>query len=126
VVSLTPQEINSAFEMAFKHPFVSNRFKDGGATGVRLRIQGDRLHWNTPELQEFIEKITGEKPNEDKLGHWAYFIIDDEERNYTSIYLNTKTGEIIDEDESKWPWEPYLIDSAGNRKNANKAVDSTR
>lgn len=126
VVSLTPQEITSAFEMAFKHPFVSNRFKDGGATGVRLRIQGDRLHWNTPELEEFIEKITGEKPNKDKLGHWAYFIIDDEERNYTSIYLNTKTGEIIDEDESKWPWEPYLIDSAGNRKNANKAVDSTR
>lgn len=117
-VSLTPQEIMSAIEMGLKHPFVSSRFKDGGATGVRLRIQGDRLHWNTPELQEFIEKFTGEKPNEDKLGHWAYFIIDDEERNYTSIYFNTKTGEIIGEDESKWPREPYLIDAAGSRKNA--------
>jgi hypothetical protein len=118
-VSLTAQEITSAFERAFKHPFVSKRFKDHGATGIRLRIQGDRLHWNTPELQEFVEKIFGMKPKEDELAHWAYFIIDDEKRNYTSIYFNTKTGEIIDEDESKWPWEPYLIDSAGNRKNAN-------
>ena len=120
-VLLTPQEITSAFKRAFKHPFVSKRFKDGGTTGVRLRIQGDRLHWNTPELQEFIEKITGEKPNEDELGHWAYFIIDATEPRHTSIYFNTKTGEIIDEDESKWPWEPYFIDSSGERTNTNKA-----
>ncbi|MBL9152689.1 MAG: hypothetical protein JNK37_09400 [Verrucomicrobiales bacterium] len=119
VVSLTPQEITSAFEQAFKHPFVSKRFKDGGATGVRLRIQGDRLHWNTPELQEFVEKITGKMPKEDELRHWAYFIIDDKNGNCTSIYFNTKTSEIIDEDESKWPSEHYLIDSNGNRQNAN-------
>ena len=121
-VSLTPQKITSAFEEAFKHPFVSKRFKEGGATGIRLRIQGDRLHWNTPELQEFVEKVSGEKPKEDELAHWAYFIIDDEQRNYTSIYFNTKTGEIIDEDDSKWPWEPFLIDLNGNRQNANKAA----
>jgi hypothetical protein len=121
-VSLTPQEITSAFERAFKHPFVSKRFRDSGATGVRLRIQGDRLHWNTPELQEFVEKITGKRPKENELRHWAYFIIDATEPRHTSIYFNTKTGEIIDEDESKWPWEPYLIDSAGERTNANKAA----
>ena len=80
------------------------------------------MHWNTPELQEFIEKITGEKPNEDELGHWAYFIFDATEPRHTSIYFNTKTGEIIDEDESKWPWEPYLIDSSGERTNANKSA----
>ena len=120
--SITPPEILDAIESAFDHPFVANRFSAGGATGIRLRTQGDRLHWNTPELQEFIEKIFGKKPKEDELAHWAYFIIDDEQRNYTSIYFNTKTGEIIDEDESKWPWEPFLIDSTGNRQNANKAA----
>jgi len=121
-VSITPPEILGAIESVFKHPFVAKRFADGGATGIRLRTQGDRLHWNTPELQEFVEKIFGKKPKEDELAHWAYLIIDDEQRNYTSIYFNTKTGEIINEDESKWPWEPFLIDSTGNRKDANKAA----
>ena len=121
-VSLTPQEITSAFEQAFKHPFVAKRFKTGGATGIRLRIQGDRLHWDTPELVDSIEKITGAKPKEAELGHWAYLIIDAKDPRFTSIYFNTKTGEIILEDESKWPREPYLIDSTGNRQNANKAA----
>jgi hypothetical protein len=121
-VSLAPHDITSAFELAFKHPFVSKRFKEGGATGIRLRIQGDRLHWNTPELVEFVEKITGKTSKEDELRHWAYFIIDAENPRHTSIYFNTKTNEIIDKDESKWPWEPYLIDSTGNRHNAHKAA----
>lgn len=120
--SITPREILSSIEIAFEHPFVSKRFRDGGATGIRLRTQGDRLHWDTPELIEFIEKITGAKPKDDDLGHWAYFIIDHENRSYTSFYLNTKTSEIIDEDETKWPREPFLIDSNGNRQNANKAA----
>lgn len=82
------------------------------------------MHWNTPELVKSIEKITGEKPKEDELTHWAYFIIDADEPRYTSIYLNTKTGEIIDEDESKWPWEPFLIDATGQRTNANKTLNT--
>ena len=126
VASITPTAIIGAIESAFNHPFVAKRFSDGGATALRLRIQGDRLHWNTPELIDFIEKITGAKPREDDLGHWAYFIIDAEFPRYTSMYFNTKTGEIILEDESKWPREPYLIDAAGNRTNAKKAVNSTR
>jgi len=120
VASITPSDIISSIEIAFDHPFVSQRFRTAGATGIRLRTQGDRLHWDTPELIEFLEKITGAKPKEEDLGHWAYFIVDHENRSYTSFYLNTKTKEIIDEDESKWPWKPYLIDSAGKRTDANR------
>jgi hypothetical protein len=114
-VSLTPQEITSTFEQAFRHPFVAKRFRTGGATGIRLRIQGDRLHWNTPELIDFVEKITGAKPKETELSHWAYLIIDAESPRYTSIYFNTKTGEIILEEEATWPREPYLINSNGTK-----------
>ena len=126
VASITPREILSSIELAFEHPFVSKRFKNAGATGIRLRIQGDRLHWDTPELIEFIDKITGTKPKKDKLSHWAYFIIDHEDRSYTSFYFNTKTNEIINEDESKWPRVPYLIDPAGNRINTTNSMDSVR
>ena len=122
VASITPSDIISSIELAFEHPFVSQRFRFAEATGIRLRTQGDRLHWDTPELTEFIEKITEAKPKEEDLSHWAYFIIDHENRSYTSFYLNTKTKEIIEEDESKWPWEPYLIDPGGKRTDANKAA----
>ena len=126
VVSITPLEILGVIESAFEHPFVSKRFSEGEATGIRLRIQGDRLHWNTPEIIEFIEKITGVKAEADKFEHWAYFIIDAKNPRYTSFYFNSKTKEVILEDESTWPRVPYLIDATGNQTNANKAVDSTR
>jgi hypothetical protein len=123
-VSLTPEQIISAFEKAFRHPFIENRFKEGGATGLRLRIQGDRLHWSTAEVAMFLEQIMGNTPKEDGLAHWALFIIDAKEPRYDSIYVNIKTGEIIDEDKSKWPRKPFLIDAAGTRTNANKSPDA--
>lgn len=124
-VSLTPQEIIFALEKAFVHPFVKQRFDEGEATGIRLRIQGDRLHWNTPELIDFIEKITRKRETDDNLAHWAYLILDAENPRYTSIYLNTKTGEVIATDKSKWPWEPHLIDATGKRTNANNRMQAT-
>lgn len=118
--SVTPKDMLAAVDVALKHPFVAKRFVSGGATGIRLRTQGDRLHWNTPELIEYITKLTGASPKEGELGHWAYFIVDANEPRYTSMYLNTRTGEIIGRDDSKSPPGPYLIDSTGQRTNVNK------
>ncbi len=119
--SVTPKDLLAAVDVALKHPFVAKRFASGGATGIRLRTQGDRLHWNTPELIEFLTKLTGATPKEGELGHWAYFIVDANEPRYTSLYLNTKTGEVIFDDNSKWPSDLCLIDATGKRTNANKA-----
>ncbi len=119
-VSLTPLQIISAIEKVSRHPFIENLFKNGNATGLRMRILGDRLHWDTPGLIEFIEKLSGRRPKEDELSHWAYFIIDAEDPRYIPIYLNTLTGDIITTDQSQWPNEPILFDATGKQKNANK------
>lgn len=114
-VSITAREILGAIESALEHPFVVNRLSAESATGIRLLTLGDRLHWNTQELIEFIEKITGAMPNEADLGYWSYFSISSDAPPYTSFYFNTKTKEIILEDDSKWPREPYLMNAAGTR-----------
>ncbi len=115
-VSMTPADILGALKTAFEHPFVSKRFEDGEATGIRLRTQGDRLHWDTPELIEILTKITGSEPKDNELGHWGYLIIDAKgEPRFTSVYLNVKTKELIYQDKSKWPYEPILVDANGNQ-----------
>lgn len=112
-VSMTSADLLGALKTAFEHPFIAKRFENGGATGIRLRTQGDRLHWNTPELIEFLEKTTGTKPKENELAHWGYLIIDAKEPSYTSVYLNMKTKELIYKDVSKSPDEPVLVDATG-------------
>lgn len=118
--SITTHDIMLALEEAFDHPFISKRFETGGATGLRLRVQGDRLHWNTPELIELLTKIKGSPPNESGLRVWAYLIIDAGNPQFTSIYLNTQTKEILGVDSSKWPYEPFLLDATGSLVEATK------
>lgn len=121
-VTITPQEIDEAFSNALRHPFVEARFKDG-ATGIRLRITGDRLHWNTPELEKWLKQTRGAAPKEAELRYWAYAIIDEKEQSlanlhlsFTSFYLNTKTGELLYEDESApFPYPTVLLDAKGTR-----------
>jgi hypothetical protein len=126
-VSITPKDILGVMESAFEHPFIAKRFETGGATGIRLRTQGDRLHWNTPELVELLTKITANRPKEADLSNWADLIIDAGESQNTSVcfvYFNTLTREIIGEDWSNWPseslGEPFLLDATGKRTNARQ------
>lgn len=114
-VTLTPQEIVSVIEGALDHPYVKQRLEHGGATGVRLRILGDRLHWNSTEITGFLEDLTGRRPTEDEVKHWAYFIIDADEPRYTSLYFNAKGGQVIASDDPARPWVPFFIDAAGKR-----------
>ncbi|RBP46118.1 hypothetical protein DES53_102504 [Roseimicrobium gellanilyticum] len=134
-VTITPQEIEEAFSSVLRHPFVAERFKHG-ATGIRLRITGDRLHWNTPELEKWLKQTRGAAPKEAELRHWAQAIIDEKEQlthpevpqdpfslppasfrsSFTSFYLNAKTGELLYEDESApFPYPTVLLDAKGTR-----------
>ncbi|MDP1590034.1 MAG: hypothetical protein Q8M07_19935, partial [Prosthecobacter sp.] len=109
--SISSAEIDTALQAALSHPFVSKRFKIGGATGLRLRITGDRLHWDTEELREHLAKLKKSEAKAENLRHWAELIIDAQKRQYISMFLNTETKELIYEDQSKWPWEPVLLDA---------------
>jgi hypothetical protein len=113
-VAITPQEIDEAFANALRHPYVAALF-EGGATGIRIRITGDRLHWNTPELEKWLKQIHGAAPKESELRHWTYVLIDGD-RSCISCYLNTKTGHVLYEDESTpWPYHQVLLDGTGTR-----------
>lgn len=115
-VSISPTDIITALRTALEHPFVAKRFDNGGATRIRLRILGDRLHWDTSELVKLLSEIYGEKPKEDSLGHWAYIIIDANKHHHTSVYFNTRTKDLLYEDNSQWPYVPILVDADGEPK----------
>jgi hypothetical protein len=114
-VSITPQEIISAIERALKHPYVKERFENGGATGIRMRVLGDRLHWNSTEISGFLELLTGGKPAGEELKSWCYFIIDAAEPRYTGFYFDAKSGRIITNEDPEKPGVPSFIDAAGER-----------
>jgi len=94
-VSITPQDIITTLEKCLIHPFVSKRFDSGGATGIRIRITGDRLHWNTPELQRIHKKLKGVEIDKNEIRSWAYIIIDAVNPRFTSFYFNSKNGDLL-------------------------------
>lgn len=104
-VSITPEEIDEALEAILAHPFIRDRFQKGGATRVRLRITGDRLHRNTEELVEFLEELGSPSSNDPILRDWAYFIVDAKEPRYSSFHIHVKTGELI---HSSWNERIYV------------------
>ena len=113
--TITPAQIVEAAQLAFQHPFIAARFQNAGATGLRMRLQGDRLHWDTKKLSQHLTQITGTAPADTTLAHWAEFILDAAEPRYTSLFLNTQTREILLEDQTPWPYVPYLLDAQGKR-----------
>ncbi len=114
--TITPSDLLKVFRSAFAHPYIARRFNDFGAIGIRLRTQGDRLHWDTPQLIEFLAMLTGTKPKGNELAHWAYLIIDEPEHRMPCLYLNTKTGELISEETLEDADAVILWDEAGHRK----------
>ncbi len=95
--SITPEDIEAAFEKALQHPYVVALQKQEQVEGIRLRPTADRLHWNTPELSEWMESAKGHPPSPEGLKDWAYLIVDCKPHEYRSFYLNTRTGEVLHE-----------------------------
>ncbi len=114
-VSISPAEIDAALLAALDHPFVKRCIADKKAVDLRLRITGDRLHWDSKELQEHLAKVLPGEQNLATLRPWAEVILTSAEHNYTSFYLNTHSGHLIREDDAKWPWELVLLDAMGVR-----------
>jgi len=115
-LTITAQEILDAITQVYAHPFVAERFSKG-AEGIRLRMQGEYLHWNTPELKKFLQATKGSVPADSDLKYWGYFIIDAKDPRYTGIYFNYKTGELMYEERTK-PFRLILVDKKGTHKNA--------
>lgn len=110
--SITPEEIERAIDKCLSHPYVLNYIASTPITGIRLRITGDRLHWDTPELQGFISELKGSAPEEKELRNWASIIIDDKEHQYFSFYLNSISGELIYTDTAANCSKPILVPMA--------------
>ena len=109
---MSPEEINSALDQFFSHPYVKKRLATGTVKEVDLRFTADRLHWYTETLQELLEKVTlSETPKSDKLHSWADFTLRGKNFNDgTALYFNTQTGEILYEEESTEPLKPGELD----------------
>lgn len=125
VADITPEEIDESITKVLEHPFVQDFFKRHGAEGIRQRITGDRLHWDTPELDKWLTQARGKGLEKESPRYWSGFIIDADNPRYTSIYHNSKTGELLYEDESTpWPHTPVLLNAKGERVPAVGGAES--
>lgn len=109
VATITPLEIETVLDMCFTHPYIVNYTTSNSSTGIRIRITGDRLHWNTPELQAFLVELKGRKAETKELRNWAKIIIDDKKNKFFSLYLNINSGELIYKDSAANCSKPILV-----------------
>lgn len=111
VIGISPEELLAALKVITEHPYVESRFTRHEAGGLRLRVAGDRLHWDSDELQKMF-KIAGMSGTD--LNSWAYVIVDEPKHSFHSLYLNIRSGEIIREDTATWPYGVIRINKDGN------------
>lgn len=109
--SITPSEIDNAFEIALSHPYIMHRF-EGESGQLVLYLQEDLLHKNTKYLRNQFKKIKGTELPEDNLRDWIEFWITPNSPECTSFFLNTKTKEIIYFDRPSWS-APSVLSLAG-------------
>jgi len=111
--SITPSEIDNAFETALSHPYILHRFEgESSQAQLVLYLQEDLLHKNTLHLKNQFKKIKGTELAEDNLRDWTEFWITPNSPECTSFFLNTKTKEIIYFDRQSWS-TPSVLSLAG-------------
>lgn len=115
--NITPQKVEEAMGVAVSHPYIVKRFDEEDAESLNLYFSGDRLHWSTSELVQWLEKCGISKPSDEDLNSWACFNISSYDRGYQIVYLNVKTGQLVYEDATKGEEFPkILLDSKGQRQ----------
>jgi hypothetical protein len=98
LIGVTADQLIAALKIIVAHPYVEDRFKAHAATGIRVRVAGDRLHWDTEELKEIIKLFKTENHSLENLKLCVEVIIDEPGHVYHSFFLNTHTGQIIREE----------------------------
>jgi len=113
-VSVTSAQILGTFEKFLKHPYVQREYLAKGLLGIRMRITGHRLHWNTAELRGLLKKSTGKDYPDSDLASWAHFLID--RTGSIDEFDLSENGELLlFEDRSQKPLAPVMFDSKGER-----------
>ncbi|VGO22983.1 hypothetical protein [Pontiella sulfatireligans] len=111
--SITPSEIDNAFETALSHPYILHRFEgETSQAQLVLYLQEDLLHKNTKHLKNQYKKVKRAELAEEKLRDWTEFWITPNSPECTSFFLNTKTKEIIYFDRPSWS-APSVLSLAG-------------
>lgn len=119
---ISPDELLGALKALVAHPWVKKLGEgdvENRASGIRVRITGDRLHWDTEELLGLF-KLSGKYPSENldvkALRPWCQAIIDEPGRGYTSLFFNVQTGDLIFPDRSIERKAPLCLDKMGVEK----------
>jgi hypothetical protein len=92
--SVTPAQIERAFERALAHPFVT-RLLEGQSIGLRLQLGEDFLFWERYELEVALLKLKNEPADDRALAHWANLGVYFKSGDSDPFFLNTETAEII-------------------------------
>lgn len=123
--SITPEEIENVLDKSLSHPYIIEHIANTVITGIRLQITGDRLHWDTSELQNQLVELKGDKAEENLVRNWARLYIDGQYHNYKSIYYNRITGELIYKENETICSPPILIPSERHINKQFKTIKST-
>lgn len=110
ILGVQSDVLMTALKTIMSHPYVENRFRRHSAIGVRIRMAGDRMHWDTDEVQKKLKHLKMESHSLERLKAWAEVIVDEPDHMYHSVYLNVITGQIMKDDKSTWPYGVILLE----------------
>ena len=106
---INPSDIENAINTCLSHPYLIKYLANKSIVRIRIRITGDRLHWDTTELQQLLSELKGSKAEEKELRNSATVIIDGKEHQYFSFYLNSISRELIYTDTAANYSKPILV-----------------
>jgi len=73
-VGLSPKEVTESLEDLIKTPFIRELIGENGR--IRLRAAGDRFHWDSEQVEEYMLILTNNGFNAPPLKTWTKAIID--------------------------------------------------
>lgn len=116
LIGIKADELLAALKIIVAHPYIENRFRAHAAEGIRIRVAGDRLHWDTDEVKKMLGLLKMKNDSPESLGDWAGVIVDEPNHVYHSFYLNVLTSQIMLNDTSKWPYGAILLEKNAKLK----------
>lgn len=88
------EDIDMAFKETIAHPEFKKRFSEASIVGIEMKISGNSLHMMRYKAERDLPEA-GVDLRATPLEKWAYLVVESSGREYTSIYYNVSSKQLV-------------------------------
>ncbi len=126
IVGLTAEVLSRAFEEICNTPFVKKILSRNDKNQLRIRASGDRLHWDTKEVEIYRKILNDNGINSFKMNDWIQIILetyDDKGQHYIDYYHPIDSDIFIADDSMYTDYITLAIYDKNGKKTLLKKVN---